>query len=303
MLRLQERLNELASTSERCTASTVETMLAAAFHRRHSLLYGGDPTMNRKLLSNPLATATNASGVLPGDYGAEIPQIKQEPPEVVLIEDDGRPVTFKTLSSEPGSRASPVFGSAAVSSRVSVGGRPGTSGVSKPPVGKIGAYHAAGLAPPDADATPADIGTVPPPDVDATQPPLPKTFRVPIQHAGIVVELGKGEGSSSLDPGDLFADEEDVDEQRRLRRAATQQPRSSDDDADSDVDDDVECEFFLTLSSPESRDRVTAVCDEVLRTPSDLVDIAFQQCVLSNSTAFVVCNDSSKDWLSEEPVL
>ena len=301
VLRLQERLNELASTSERCAANTVETMMAAAFHRRHSLLYGGDPAMNRKLLCNPLATATNASGVLPGDYGAELPQIKQEPPEVVLIEDDGRPMTFKTLSSEAGSRTSPVFDSAAHSSRVSVGGRPGTSGASTQRVGKIGAYHAAGLAPTGADTLSGVTGLAPSSDATVTQPPLPKTFRVPIQQAGVTVELGKGEGSSSLDPGDLFADEEDVDEQRRLRRAATQQPRASDDDVDSDADD-VECEFFLTLSSPESRDKVEAVCDEVLRTPSDIVDIAFQQCIMSNSTSFVVCNDSSKDWLSEEPV-
>ena len=71
----------------------------------------------------------------------------------------------------------------------------------------------------------------------------------------------------------------------------------------SDDDDDDTCEFFLTSSPPMNPVAVTELCEHVLRTPSDLVDVDFQNCVLADTVSFVVCNGSSSGQLSEEPIL
>ena len=97
---LQERLDDLARTSERCTVNAVESMMAAAYHRRHAVLYGGDPTTVKRWMARPLASASNVSGA---PEVCRTPVVKEEPEDVMIVEDDGRVTAIRAYSSAAGS--------------------------------------------------------------------------------------------------------------------------------------------------------------------------------------------------------
>ena len=96
IMRAIDRLDELTNASDRSVSSVVETMLAAAYHRRYAVLYGGDPAMVKRLLCNPLATATNVNGVIEYEREVEAPEKEQSQKPTVSEKDlHDRPSTSK----------------------------------------------------------------------------------------------------------------------------------------------------------------------------------------------------------------
>ena len=301
LLRLQDRMDDLARTSERCVTNSVESMLAAAYHRRYAVLYGGDPVTIKRLMQNSLVSTTNVNGVqeLVRDTGA--PVIKTEPEEVVIIEPDGRASVIRAF---PSAASSPVIEPIGSRGRVSRGDRAGTSGSARAsasaPVGKLDAYVAAGLAP------------------LAGMAALPTVTRVTSASASTggattsMAAAGTGDSTATVSTAPGSGDAREAVPAPDVRPGGASgdggappvlpvppgsRPRDDDTLAEGDS-----CEFFLTQSSPTLCNKVSAICDRVLRTPSDLVDIEFQNCVLTDNVSFVVCNGSSNDLLSEEPV-